>query len=43
MHEAGPGGSVGEAPRGWLSHSVTRQRAGGFNACAHSDPPGCRR
>ena len=43
MREAGPGGGVGEAPRGWLSQSVARQRAGGFNARAHSDPPGCRR
>jgi hypothetical protein len=42
MREAGPGGGVGEAPRGRLSQSVARQRAGGFNARAHSDPPGCR-
>ena len=43
VREAGPGGGIGEAPRGWLSQSVAGQCAGGFNACAHSDQPGCRR
>ncbi len=40
--EAGSGGLIGEPPRGWLAPSVTGQRGGGFNACAHSGPPGRR-
>ena len=42
VREAGPGGGIGEAPRGWFAQSAAGQRANGFNACAHSDPPGCR-
>ena len=42
MREAGFGGFVGEAPGASLAQSVAGQRAGRFNACAHSVPPGCR-
>src|SRR6266498_5480707 len=42
MREAGSGGGIGQAARGWLAQSVAGQRAGGFNACAHSGPPGCQ-
>jgi hypothetical protein len=43
LREAGPGGGVGEAPRGRFPQAAAGQHARGFNVSSHSGPPCCRR